>query len=173
MTETAAPIGVKNLSFFCSDSVVTTGRTEKRHGLSLGAFAFGALMFSAPALAGTLAEFEARCLTPMVEVRESDLSGLERIPHRAAWESWVPAEGDWELRRALPGAVVQYCAIIGDYTWEESGAWADAAVASGDYEVIETEPLRLHSTFIREPVIEVEFDMTVPSVTVIETNLES
>lgn len=127
----------------------------------------------AAAAAGTISEFEARCLTPMVEVRESDLSGLERIWHRAAWESWVAAEGDWELRRALPGAVVQFCAIIGEFSLEESDAWVEAAVASGDYEVIETEPLRLHSTFIREPVIEVEFDMLVPSVTVIETNLES
>ncbi len=130
-------------------------------------------MFCAPTYAGTLAEFEARCLTPMVEVRESDLGGLERIWHRAAWESWVPAEGDWELRRALPGAVVQYCSIIGDYTHRESAAWAEAAVASGNYEVIDSEPLTLHSTFLREPVIEVEFDLLVPSVTVIETNLES
>ena len=161
-------IRVVNLSFFRNYFVVTDLRTV------FGCFAgIGALMLCAPTNAGTLAEFEARCLTPMVEVRESVLDGLERIPHRAAWESWVPADGDWELRRALPGAVVQYCSIIGEYTHGESDAWVEAAVASGDYEVIETEPLRLHSTFIREPVIEVEFDRMVPSVTVIETNLES
>ncbi len=154
MTET----GCKNLYGTCSFSITT----------------FVVLACAASAVsAGTFAEFEARCLTPMVEVRETGVDGLERIPHRAAWESWVPAEGDWELRRALPGAVVQYCAIIGEYTQAESEAWVETVVASGDYEVIETEPLRLHSTFIREPVIEVEFDILVPSVTVIETNLES
>ncbi|MEJ6392884.1 hypothetical protein V8J82_06450 [Gymnodinialimonas sp. 2305UL16-5] len=169
MTDT----GVKTLSFSCSESVVTDLRTEKRRVGSFGALAFGAAMLSTPAVAGTMSEFEARCLTPMVEVRETIVDGLERIPHRASWESWVPESGDWELRRALPEAVVQYCAIIGEYTHAESGDWAEAAVSSGDYEVIETEPLRLLSTFLREPRIEVEFDRLVPSVTVIETNLES
>ena len=126
-----------------------------------------------PATAGTIAEFETRCLTPMIEVRDSDTSGLALIEDMAGRETWIAAGHDWHLSRAAPDAVVQFCAIIGDYTLTESDTWAEAAVASGDYEVIETEPLRLHSTFLREPVIEVEFDMLVPSVTVIETNLES
>ena len=109
----------------------------------------------------------------MIEVRDTDVTGLTRVPHRAAWETWRTDGAAWEVRRALPGAVVQYCAIVGEFTWDESGAWAEAAVASGDYEMIDSEPLTLQSTFIREPRIEVEFDRMVPSVTVIETNLES
>lgn len=123
---------------------------------------------------GTFAAFEARCLTPMIEVRDTDVSGLTRIPHRAAWESWVPDSGDWELRRALPGAVVQFCSVQGNYG-PEVDFWVGQAIASGDWTRIDRTPETLQSTFIREPLIEVEIDRAAtPTVlTVIETNLES
>lgn len=142
-----------------------------RNGPCLGALALAAC--PAFASADALAAFEARCLTPMVELRESDVSGLRQIEEMAGRETWVIAGQDWSLHRATAEAEVQYCAIIGEFSLEASDGWAEAAVASGDYEVIETEPLRLRSVFIREPRIEVEFDMLVPSVTVIETDLES
>lgn len=135
--------------------------------------AWACTLVAAPVSAGTSWQaFETRCLTPMVEVRDTVTDGLTRIPHRAAWESWVPEDGDWELRRALPGAVVQYCAILGPLGPEVDN-WAEAAIASGDYTRIDRVPETLQSTFLREPRIEVEIDREAPSLTVIETNLES
>lgn len=153
--------GCKNLYGTCSFSVTTL----------VGAL----LAASTPASAqitNTFAEFQTRCLTPMIEVRDTDVSGLTRIPHRAAWESWVAEGADWELRRALPVAVIQYCAIRGAFGAEVDG-WAEAAIASGDWIRIDRVPETLQSTFLREPLIEVEINRTRPSLTVIETNLES
>jgi len=129
-------------------------------------------MAASSAAADALDVFEARCLIPMIEVRDSDVGGLTRIPHRAAWESWVPEGGAWELRRALPGAEVQYCAIHGPLG-AGVDAWIEGAVASGDYIAVDRVPETLRSTFLREPVIEVEIDREAPSLTVIETDLES
>ena len=124
------------------------------------------------ASAGTLAAFEARCLTPMVEVRESDVAGLRLLEEMAGRETWVAAGQDWHLTQAAPDAVVQYCAIHGAFG-AEVDAWAEAAIASGDWVRVERVPETLQSVFLREPVIEVEIDRAGGSLTVIETNLES
>ncbi|UWQ95571.1 hypothetical protein K3728_18245 [Rhodobacteraceae bacterium M385] len=139
--------------------------------------AVAALALAAPASAqieGGFEAFQARCLTPMLEVRETDVTGLTRVPHRAAWETWRPDDAAWELQRALPGAVVQYCAINGPIE-AEVAPWAEAAVASGDYIRIDREPYTLQTTTLREPRLEIEIDReaTPMHLTVIETNLES
>lgn len=120
----------------------------------------------------TLVEFQARCLTPMIEIYETDVSALTRIPHRSTWELWVLDGVAWHLRRAMPDAAVQYCSIHGAFG-EEVDLWAEGAIASGDFIRIDREPETLQSTFLREPLIEIEIDRRVPSLTVIETNLES
>lgn len=151
--------GCKNLYGICSFSVTTLVAT---------------ILAAAPAIADTVEQFQARCLTPMIEVRETDISGLTRVPHRAAWETWRIEGADWELQRALPGAVVQYCSVHGWFGAEVSD-WADAMVASGDWVEIDRIRRTLRSTFLREPLIELEIvhHRTRPTLTVIETNLES
>ena len=124
------------------------------------------------AVADTFSEFEARCLTPMIEVRESDTSGLSLIEEMAGRETWVAAGQDWHLTQAATDAVVQYCAIHGAFGAEVDD-FAEAAIASGDWVRIDRAPETLQSVFLREPVIEVEIDRAGGSLTVIETNLES
>lgn len=156
----------KTLYGTCSFSVTTR----------VGVFLAGMLAL-APASAqtsDTFAEFQARCLTPMVDVRDTDVSGLTRVPHRAAWETWRLDDAQWEMQRALPEAVVQYCVINGPFGGEVD-VWVEAALGSGNYVAIDRTPQTLQSTFLREPLIEVEIDRDAerPSLTVIETNLES
>ncbi|OAN77344.1 hypothetical protein A8B78_14605 [Jannaschia sp. EhC01] len=131
----------------------------------------------APALAqveDTFAQFEARCLTPMVEVRDSDTLGLTLMAADAVQETWMAEFREWQLVRSTPEAVVQFCAVFGPFG-AEVDAWAEAARASGDWIRIDRTPETLQSTFLREPRIEVEIDRSAmpTSLTVIETNLES
>ena len=150
--------------------------THAVHTAGAACLALGLATVPASAqIAPTLAEFEQRCLVPMIEVRDTVVDGLTRIPHRAAWESWVPETGAWELRRALPEAVVQFCAIHGAFG-AEVDQWVAGAIASEMFEHVDRPapaPETLQSVFIREPLIEIEIDRAVPSLTVIETNLES
>ena len=120
----------------------------------------------------TFAQFEARCLTPMLEVRESDTFGLRLMAEDAEQQMWMADFRDWQLVRTTPEAVVQFCALHGAFG-EEAEVWSREAVASGDWIRIDRTPETLQSTFQREPLIEVEIDREGPSLTVIETNLES
>ena len=145
-------------------------------GLPMAALV-GAISTAVPASAqtsDTFQAFQSRCLTPMLEVRESDVDGLTRVPHRAAWETWRMEGADWELQRALPGAAIQYCSIHGPFGAEVT-EWIDAAIASGDWIDLDLPRRTLQSVYLREPVIEVEMvpHLTNPQLTVIETNLES
>lgn len=164
MTET----GCKNLYRTCSFSVTTT----------VGAIvALGALGLAAPAEAqirDAFAVFQDRCLTPMAEVRESDTFGLLLVAADDDDEMWMAHFREWQLIRSTSEAVVQFCAVHGEFG-AEVDAWAEAAVASGEYIRIDRVPETLQSTTWREPLIEVEIDRdAVPMrLTVIETNLES
>lgn len=132
---------------------------------------------AAPAFAqieDTFAQFEARCLTPMLEVRESDTRGLILMASDAEREMWRADFRDWQLERSTPGAVIQFCAVHGVFG-AEVAAWVETALASENWIRIDRTPETLQSTFLREPRIEVEIDRTrTPmSLTVIETVLES
>lgn len=117
-------------------------------------------------------EFQARCLTPMLEVRDSDISGLNLLEDMATRETWVSADADWHLSRSAPDAVVAFCTVHGAIG-AEVDTWAEAAAASGEWIRLELARETLQSTYQREPVIEVEIDREGESLTVIETNLES
>lgn len=135
------------------------------------------LLLASPAAAqieGTFAVFQARCLTPMVEVRESDTIGLHLMVEGNGEEMWMAHFRDWQLVHSTPEAVVQFCAVYGAFGVEVD-VWADVAVASGNYIRTDREPETLQSTFLREPLIEVEIDRDAMPMrlTVIETNLES
>ncbi len=170
MTET----GCKNLYGTCSFSVTTL----------VGAILAGTLAV-APASAqtsNTFTEFQTRCLTPMLEVRESDTTGLIRVSNEGAVEVWRAATEPWELRRAASGDSPQFCAIAGVGLGFEPYVWADAVVTRGEFVDVSditdpNAPMIFQSTTLREPRIEVEIEMLsnggCPCLTVIETNLES
>lgn len=135
------------------------------------------MALGAPVMAQTdsvFAEFEVRCLTPMIEVRDPDVTGLILNQEFAGREKWVPASGDWWLLRPVVAEDMGFCAVHGDFG-EEVALWAAAAVASGDYVWLDRDRETLRSVFLREPRIDVEIDRaaTPMRLTVIETNLES
>ncbi|MEJ6390268.1 hypothetical protein [Gymnodinialimonas ulvae] len=150
-----------------------TGRIEPVYlGYRFGIYAAALALGATGAAASTLSEFQMRCLTPMIEVRESDTSGLSLIEDMAGRETWVAEGQDWHLSRASADAVVLFCAIHGTFGTEVD-AFAETALASGDWVRIDRVPETLQSVFLREPLIEVEIDREGGSLTVIETNLES
>ncbi|ABD56925.1 hypothetical protein [Jannaschia sp. CCS1] len=136
-----------------------------------------AIAVAAPAQAqvsDAFAQFEARCLTPMLEVRDSDTDGLILMVDGVDEQMWMAHFRDWQLVRSTSDAVVQFCSVFGVFG-PEVAAWADAEVASGNWIRIDRTPETLQSTFQREPLIEVEIDRDASpmGLTVVETNLES
>ena len=154
---------------------VHTLYTQAAHRVHTGAVL--AVLLATPAAAqiqDTFAVFEARCLTPMLEVRDTDTSGLNLIAEGNGEEIWMAHFREWQLVRSTPEAAVQFCAVHGAFGTEVE-VWVEAAVASGNWIRIDRVPETLQSTFLREPLIEVEIDRdAMPTrLTVIETNLES
>ena len=122
----------------------------------------------------TFAVFQARCLTPMLEVRETDTFGLHLVADGNGEEMWMAPFREWQLVHSTPEAVIQFCAVHGVFGAEVE-AWSEGVIADGSYIRIDRVPTTLQSTTLREPRIEVEIDRdAMPmSLTVIETNLES
>ncbi len=129
----------------------------------------------------TFAQFQARCLTPMAEVRESETQGLTLMASDAHREMWMADFRDWQMVVSTPDAVVQFCAIHGAFGTEVDD-WVRQVLADGTYIPVPradpadgVAPQTLQSTTWREPRIEVEIDRTSEprSLTVIETVLES
>ena len=147
-----------------------------RHALVIGT----GVALGAPASAqieDAFAQFEARCLTPMAEVRASDTLGLNLMASDADSEMWMMDFREWQLVRSTPEAVIQFCSVYGVFG-EEVNDWVREALASERYIPIPRDapaPQTLQSTTWREPRIEVEIDRTSEpmSLTVIETGLES
>jgi len=122
----------------------------------------------------TFEVFEARCLTPMAEVRNNDTSGLHMVAEDDGSETWMAPSREWQLVRSTTEAVVQFCAVHGTFGVDVD-AWVEAAIADERYIRIDRVPETLQSTTWREPLIEVEIerDTTPMRLTVVETNLES
>ncbi len=122
----------------------------------------------------TFSQFEARCLTPMLEVRDADVTGLIFAMEVAGQEKWFGASQEWWLLRPASDEGVNFCAIHGDFG-EDADVWAEAAVASGAFIRLDRDRETLQSVFLREPRIEVVLDRTTAPMrlTVIETELES
>lgn len=165
--------GCKNLYRTCSFSVTT-----------LVAAVWGLIAAGGPASAqieDTFRAFQARCLTPMIEVRASDTGGLTLGGEASDRQMWITDDQDWMLVNSTEEARAQFCVVIGDFGAEVDG-WIEAALTSGDWVRVETDveiwgayAEILQSTTLREPRIEVAIDRdaVTPSLTVIETNLES
>ena len=170
MTETTRGNGCKNLYRTCSFSVTTL----------VGAF----LALTVPVQAqtsDTFTEFETRCLTPMIEGSEIVTDGLSLVGAVRDRVMWSRNGSDILLVHSAPDQDTRFCVIIYEFG-DEYATWIDTALASEDWERVETDPEVwgnhaevLRSTFLREPRIEVVIDRdpVSPSLTVIETNLES
>lgn len=129
----------------------------------------------------TFAVFQARCLTPMAEVRETDTFGLHLLAADEDSEMWMADFREWQLVHSTPEAVIQFCTVHGVFG-NEVNDWVREVLENGTFiPVPRADPLNgvapqtLQSTTWREPRIEVEIDRTSEpmSLTVIETVLES
>lgn len=131
---------------------------------------------------GVFAQFEARCLIPMLDVRDPDLSDLVVVGLTPGLRIFADPESgaDWQVIVPRGSTGRQTCSVQGAFG-AEVDAWVEAAVASGDSVRLDGAQEqdgaqeRLQSTFLREPRLEVRIDRSAddPGLSAIETDLES
>ncbi len=151
----------------------------------LRAWSFLLMAFCAGAAhAGPWEVFEQRCLIPMAEMGEPDLKGLILMDPEPGFLVWQTREG-WSIRTANGLDAPQVCLLSG-FEWDEAVqdetfSWIEKALAEERFELQQKvslqSPTILHSTFWREPKIELSyqpFDLELGSyLSVRETDLES
>lgn len=108
--------------------------------------------------------FETRCIAPIEEIEEIDISGLSAKPDIENAQVFHDADGLFTLLRDKIGAgKSNFCRITDFYDLQAGDAferWAGMALSDGRYEMKQNSgpAILLQSTFWREPRVEIEVD---------------